>query len=288
MQVNRRDFIKFLGAGTAIAGIGAQIAPPALDERAAVPAAKSAVSVLIDLSRCIGCRSCQAACKKKNGLPQDDPVGLSATTLTFVEFHNTSNDPTKPLIKPIKRQCMNCVDPACVSACTVGALQKQPNGPVTYDSNRCIGCRYCMYACPFGIPTFEWRNQLALIKKCDNCADLVAAGQQPACVQACPAKALQFGKREEMLAIAKERISDPKANYVKEIYGEDEVGGTSMMYLSALPFERYGLRNMPEVSPAEVNREVMHLTPFIGGGMALALSIIYFIFKPRGNSEVGN
>ncbi len=286
MKVDRRDFIKILGTSTALAGVGAKIAPPMLDNRLAVPATKSAVSVLIDLNRCIGCRRCQAACKKKNNLPQDDdPVSLSATTLTFVEFRNTSTDPAKPVIKPIKRQCMNCVDPACVSACTVGALQKQPNGPVTYDSNRCIGCRYCMYACPFGIPTFEWRNQLALIKKCDNCADLVAAGQSPACVQACPAAALQFGKREELLTIAKERINDPRANYVKEIYGEDEVGGTSMMYLSALPFERYGLRNMPEVSPAEVNREVMHMTPFLGGGMALALSVIYFIFKPRGNAQ---
>lgn len=283
MTISRRDFLKLGSASAALVGVGARLAPPRLDKHAAVPAEKSAVSVLIDLNRCVGCKRCQAACKKKNNLPlDDDPISLSATALTFVELHNTSTDPAKPVIKPIKRQCMNCVDPACVSACTVGALQKQPNGPVTYDSSRCIGCRYCMYACPFGIPTFEWKNQLALIKKCDNCADLVAVGQPPACVQACPAQALQYGKREELLTMAKERIHDPKANYVKEIYGEEQVGGTSMMYLSALPFERYGLRQMPEVSPAEVNREVMHMTPFIGGAMAVVLSAIYFIFKGHG------
>lgn len=285
MTISRRDFLKLGSASAALVGVGANLPPPKLAGHSAVPASKSAVSVLIDLNRCIGCKRCQAACKKKNNLPlDDDPISLSATALTFVELRNTSTDPAKPVIKPIKRQCMNCVDPACVSACTVGALQKQPNGPVTYDSDRCIGCRYCMYACPFGIPTFEWKNQLALIKKCDNCADLVAAGQQPACVQVCPVQALQYGKREELLIIAKERINDPKANYVKEIYGEEQVGGTSMMYLSALPFERYGLRNMPEVSPAEVNREVMHMTPFIGGAMAVVLSAIYFVFKSRGQT----
>ncbi len=285
MRISRRDFIKWCSASAALVGVGANIAPPTLTKKTLAPVSRSAVSVLIDLNRCVGCKRCQAACKKKNNLPlDDDPVSLSATALTFVEFRNTSSDPNKPVIKPIKRQCMNCVDPACVSACTVGALQKQTNGPVTYDANRCIGCRYCMYACPFGIPTFEWKNQLALIKKCDNCADLVAAGQAPACVQACPVVALQFGKREELLIIAKERINDPKSNYVKEVYGEEEVGGTSMMYLSALPFDRYGLRNMPEVSPAEANRKVMHMTPFMGGGMAVALSIIYLL-KPRSRAQ---
>jgi formate dehydrogenase iron-sulfur subunit len=141
-----------------------------------------------------------------------------------------------------------------------------------------------MYACPFGIPTFEWRNQLALIKKCDNCG-LGGSGSVSGLRASVPSHCAPVWQARRIVDYSKGADQRPESKLRKEIYGEDEVGGTSMMYLSALPFERYGLRTMPEVSPAEVNREVMHMTPFIGGGMALALSIIYFIFRPRGNAQ---
>lgn len=284
MKLTRRNFLKACGAGTAILGLGAKLAPPSLIvRRPSVPANPSASGgMLIDLARCIGCKRCVVACKKKNNLPlDDDPVTLSAKAFTYVEFRNISTDSDKPTIKPIKHQCMNCVDPACVSACTVGALQKQPNGPVTYDTSRCIGCRYCMYACPFGIPTFEWKNQLGVIRKCDNCADLVAAGQSPACVQACPVAALQYGRRNDLLTIAKQRLEDPKVKYVNEIYGENRVGGTSMMYLSAIPFDRLGFRDVPRESPAVLSQEIMHLTPAVAGTVATLLSAIYLITSRR-------
>ena len=291
MNLTRRDFLKVCGACTAVLGLGARFAPPPLilGKKAVPTAPAQSGGMLIDLARCIGCKRCVVACKKKNNLPlDDDPVSLSAKAFTFVEFRNISSDPAKPTIEPIKRQCMNCVDPACVSACTVGALQKQPNGPVTYDTNKCIGCRYCMYACPFGIPTFEWKNQLAVIKKCDNCADLVAAGRSPACVQACPVAALQYGKRAELLTIAKQRLEDPKIKYVKEIYGETRVGGTSMMYLSAVPFDQLGFADVPGESPAELSQEIMHLTPVVAGTVATLLTATYLFTSRREKAHTKN
>lgn len=284
MKLTRRDFLKVCGATTALAGVGAKFSPvPFGLQPKSVPANPATTGgMLIDLARCIGCKRCVVACKKKNNLPlDDDPVTLSTKAFTFVEFRNISTDPVKPVIKPIKHQCMNCVDPACVSACTVGALQKQPDGPVTYDTAKCIGCRYCMYACPFGIPTFEWSNQFSVIRKCDNCADLVAAGQNPACVQACPVAALQYGRRNDLLIMAKERLNDPKIKYVNEIYGEHRVGGTSMMYLSAIPFEQLGFRNVSRESPAESSQGIMHLTPVVAGAVTSLLTAIYLFTSRR-------
>jgi formate dehydrogenase iron-sulfur subunit len=198
---------------------------------------------------------------------------------------NISTDPAKPEIKPVKRQCMNCLNPSCVSACTVGALQKRDDGPVVYDSDRCIGCRYCMYACPFGVPTFEWNKQLSLISKCDNCANRIDQGKVPACVEACPAGALTYGKRTELLTMANQRIYDGKGKYIQHIYGEHEIGGTSMMYLAATPFEQLGFPALPENPPAEVNAAVMHATPTIAAGMILALSGMYWLIKRRDRLE---
>jgi formate dehydrogenase iron-sulfur subunit len=138
-----------------------------------------------------------------------------------------------------------------------------------------------MYACPFGVPTFEWSKQLSLIKKCNQCADLQAAGQLPACAAACPAGAIKYGTRNELLAIAKQRIDDPKANYVKHIYGENEVGGTSMLYLAALPFESLGFPTLPEEAFAETSQEIMHLTPIIAGTVETILTATYFVTKGR-------
>ena len=162
--------------------------------------------ILIDISKCIGCKQCQIACMKSKNLPVDTEVTrLSPYAPSVVEMRNLSADKNKPQIQPVKRQCMNCLNPGCVSACTVGALTKRPDGPVVYDSNRCIGCRYCMYACPFGVPTFEWTKQFSLIRKCDGCADRIDQGKIPACAEACPAGALTYGNRNDLLTIAKDR-----------------------------------------------------------------------------------
>lgn len=297
MKLTRRDFLKVFGASAALVGIGAKAVPPAFapgNVNGPQPV-RDAKGVLIDTTRCIGCRLCQQACKEKNNLPDDSaiqkpygktyPDQLSASTFTLVEFYSLDGSGDSGKSRPAKKQCMNCVNPACVAACTVGALQKVPNGPVTYDTNRCIGCRYCMYACPFGIPRFQWDQQLALIRKCDNCADLVEQGKNPACVQACPVGALQFGIRTGLLSKAHQRINDNPGKYVDHVYGENELGGTSMMYLASVPFEKLGLPALPDESPAEINDQIMHSTPAIASGIMLTLSAIYLIVKRRKENE---
>ncbi len=280
MKLTRREFLKIGGASAALLGLGAQFAPvPVVGRLSRAPVSLSpGYGMLIDTTKCVGCKSCQLACKKAKGLPTDDnPTALSPTTLCFVDFENVSTDADKPVIKPVKRQCMHCNYPGCVSACTVGALQKTANGPVVYDSGKCIGCRYCMYACPFGIPTFEWDKQLSLIKKCDGCAELTANGQLPACAKACPTGAIQYGKRDELLTIARQRIDDPKVTYVKQIYGEKEIGGTSMLYLSAVPFDAMGFPSLPEEPPSEVSQTIMHSTPLVAAVVASVLTGTYLL-----------
>ncbi|MBI5303708.1 MAG: 4Fe-4S dicluster domain-containing protein [Chloroflexi bacterium] len=288
MSMTRRDFLKVAGASVALLGIGAKTAPSFVSApQNHVPISpRASKATLVDLSKCVGCKQCQLACQKKNNLPQDTRTTiLSASALSVVEMRNVLVN-EKPKNQPVKRQCMSCVNPSCVAACTVGALQKTPEGPVVYDENRCIGCRYCMYACPFGVPTFEWSKQLSLIRKCNGCADLQAKGQAPACVQACPANALSYGDRTELLTIANERVYSAKSAYVKHVYGEREIGGTAVMYISAIPFEQLGFPVLPEEAPAEINATIMHSTPTVAAGMAMALSGVYWLVKKRNEMEL--
>lgn len=288
MSMTRRDFIKVAGASIALLGIGAKTAPDFSGApHVHVPIApRGGKATLVDLAKCVGCKQCQLACQKKNNLPQDTRTTiLSPTAFSVIETRNVVVN-EKPKNQPVKRQCMNCVNPGCVAACTVGAMQKTPEGPVVYDEERCIGCRYCMYACPFGVPTFEWSKQLSLIRKCDGCADLQVKGQAPACVQACPANALTFGDRKELLTIANERVYAAKSPYIKHIYGEREIGGTTMMYISTVPFEQLGFPVLPEDAPAEINATIMHSTPTIAAGMAMGLSGIYWLVKKRNEMEL--
>lgn len=289
MKLTRRDFLKICGAGAVMLGVGAKMPPSSLGTGTPnVPIApRNANGVLIDTTKCVGCQRCQVACQTNRNLPTDTKIrALSPVSPSVVQLMNVSTDPAKPVNLPVKRQCMNCVNPACVAACTVGALQKRPDGPVVYDSNRCIGCRYCMYACPFGVPTFEWNKQFSLISKCDSCATRIDQGKVPACVEACPANALTFGKREELLTVANQRIYGGKGNYVEHIYGEREMGGTSMMYLAAVPFERLGFPTLPEEAAAEINAMIMHSTPTIAVAMAMALSGVYWLVKKRNEEQL--
>lgn len=288
MKLTRRDFLKLCGTSAVMLGVGAKVAPPALAP-GVLPVPQPAYQgkgILIDTTKCVGCQMCQTACQKNKSLPADTKQRtLSAISPSVVKMMNVSTDPAKPEMKPVKAQCMNCLNPACVAACTVGALQKRPDGPVIYDANRCIGCRYCMYACPFGIPTFEWNQQFSLIKKCDGCADRVDQGKVPACVESCPANALTFGKRTELLTIANQRVYDGKGKYVQHVYGEHEVGGTSMLYLASVPFEKLGFPALPDKAPAETNAMIMHATPLIAGGMMMALSGMYWFISRRDRLE---
>ncbi|TET75947.1 MAG: 4Fe-4S dicluster domain-containing protein [Dehalococcoidia bacterium] len=204
--------------------------------------------VLYDATKCIGCRACQVACKQWNELPAEttinegtyeNPPRMSAYTFTKIHFSEIEDDGKFRWVFT-KLQCMHCEHPGCVQACIVGALVKTEAGPVTYDDRKCIGCRYCQLACPFGIPNFEWDKPLPWIRKCTFCADRQGGGLEPACVTTCPTGALKFGERDELITEARRRIADQPGKYVDHIYGEKEVGSTSWLYLSPVPFEKLG------------------------------------------------
>lgn len=256
------------------------------------------IAVLCDANRCIGCRGCQVACKQWNEnnefIPEppytwdktvnwgsyENPPQLSARTWTKIRFTELDHD-GKFYWVFTKLQCMHCKYPACVAACPVGALQKTPEGPVLYDDDKCFGCRYCMVACPFGIPTFEWDKPLPWIRKCTFCADRLGEGLEPACVKTCPTGALKLGEREELIIEAKERIASSPDKYVNHIYGEKEVGGTSWLYLSPVPFEMLGLPTLgSEPVTLDVER-AMGAVPPVLFGVAAAMAGVYWVIKRR-------
>lgn len=251
MPVNRRDFLKV--AGMSLGGL-AVMDPTAKSilksPNAEVPA--DSASMLYDATVCIGCKACQVACKKRSNLPptldadktHEAPTDLSADVWTMIKLYQGDEGTSF-----VKVQCMHCNEPACVSVCPVGALEKTKAGPVVYHAERCIGCRYCMAACPFYIPKAQWYSNAPKIQKCDFCADRLTKGENPACADACPTGAISYGKRGDMLNVAHSRIVDQK-RYVNHVYGETEAGGTDILYISGvdpllLGFPKLGERSLP-------------------------------------------
>ncbi|MGO8794562.1 MAG: 4Fe-4S dicluster domain-containing protein [Candidatus Sulfotelmatobacter sp.] len=233
-------------------------------------------AILIDITKCIGCRSCEQACKQIHGFPMDSEAKLSPTALTIVENHSDKDHGDRY----VRRMCMHCQDPACASACLVGALKKTAFGPVTYEASKCIGCRYCIVACPFSVPRYEWSKLVPFVKKCDMCAERQAKGKQPACVEACPVQASISGSREEMLEEAQRRILND-ANYVKHIYGSEEAGGTSVFFISDVPFEKLGFVAAPKQPLPLLTASALGDGPtviLVGGAL---LSGLYWITQRR-------
>jgi formate dehydrogenase iron-sulfur subunit len=194
-------------------------------------------AMLIDLTMCIGCNSCQDACKKENNLGGGEEKTLSPTAYTALEEHDGTY---------VRRMCQHCLEPTCVSVCPVGALQKTAAGPVVYDESKCIGCRYCIQACPFQVPTYEWTSNYPRVQKCRLCAGRIEKGLQPACAEACPTGATKFGNRDDLVKEAYERMKAEPEKYVDRVYGLEEVGGTSILYLSSVPFEQLGFKTQLE------------------------------------------
>ncbi len=242
MEISRRKFLQ-LGAvagGTAVCASAA----PAQAREAREPDPEW-FGMLNDSTRCIGCKACQTACKKENKLPAESTLGeeqavgqllydspreLSENTFTLIQQYRPADGGESTFVK---KQCMHCVDPACQSACIVGALKKQKSGAVEYDAGMCMGCRYCMVACPFNVPQFEWERALPSIKKCTLCAESrLEKGKPTACSEACPAGAIVFGKRGDLLELAHGRIAAEPERYLDHVYGETEVGGTGVLYLT--------------------------------------------------------
>ncbi len=259
---DRRQFFKTVAA----AGAGVAVAPLVSAQNADASKIRSRnvnnVGMLYDATKCIGCRSCEVACKKVNNMPPeyddegiwDAPQDLSAKTLTIVKLYKGENE-----YSFIKRQCMHCVDPVCVSGCPTSALVKQPNGVITWNEDACVGCRYCQMGCPFNIPKYEFNAAYGRIVKCDMCAGNGLLDQGcTGCSNACPTGAILFGTQQELIETAKARLAEYPELYNGKIYGEHDSGGTGVMYLAGVPFEKLGLPDLPEYSSASVSEGIQH------------------------------
>ncbi len=231
------------------------------------------VGVLVDTTRCVGCNACAEACKEANELPGDIDAKLTSRTWTVVEEHGDTY---------VRRMCMHCADPSCASVCPVGALYKSDEGPVAYEESRCIGCRYCMLACPFEVPKYEWDRPLPRIRKCIGCIDRVRDGEVPACVAACPAEATTFGPRDELLDEARRRIREDPDTYVDHIYGEREVGGTNVLFLASVPFGQLGFAsNLPDTEMPSLTWQALSKVPHVVSIGGVALLGIWWIVNRR-------
>ena len=260
--MDRRGFIKtsLVVGGTALAGKKGHAQEQAEPEEF--------VGILVDTTRCIGCRACEVACGEEHDLLVPDVLNDGA-----LEKHRDTSDRQYMVVNKyatengdifVKKQCMHCYQAACATACPTEAMKQQRKGPVTWNGGKCIGCRFCMVSCPFGVPKFEYNEWNPKIQKCTMCFERLAEGQKPACVDACPTDALLFGSRLKNLEIARHRIYSHPDKYVHHIYGEHEVGGTGYIYLSEVPFEQLGFRtDLGERPYPEYTKEFLYAVPMV-------------------------
>ena len=302
---NRRDFLKGVVAGTAALGTAA-IAPPACarDTHSRPP---EALGLLYDATLCVGCKACDAACKRVNNLPAefstperlwDTPRDTSGYTFTLIKMYRNGTMETKDAevngFAFMKTSCMHCADPSCVSACPVSAMTKDPvSGIVAYDPDACVGCRYCVVACPFGIPKYQYDSPTGKIGKCELCRHRFKDGNYAACAEVCPTGATLYGKTSDLLAEAKRRLAlkpgsvtryprgkiggpdqsyeAPVSQYINHVYGENEYGGTQVLKLSGVSFEKVGQPALPPKSSAATSETIQHT---LYGGLVLPLVVL--------------
>ena len=295
LVLNRRQLLRgIFGAGGAITtGL---VASAAGEEHPAHPVCPpDAVGMLYDNTKCTGCRACMTACSETNGLPAetlcpidpaistglwDVPADLDSKTKNIIKLYREKDD-----FAFVKRQCMHCLDPACVTGCPFGALRKNTWGAVTWNSSLCIGCRYCEVGCPFDVPKFQWDKWNPKVVKCELCFEQrLTKGQQPACTAVCPTGAVIFGKRSELLAEAKERIATSPGTYFENrVYGEYEAGGTQVLYLSKVPFGRIGLPKLGSTSLGHYATKVSSVIYKWLSGPVLAACFLGSIIKKNWN-----
>jgi len=287
MTISRR---KFLGWAAA-AGAGIATPKAARAAHGEFEGYPEAYGILHDLTLCVGCRSCEAACNRVNDLPTPDKP---FDDLTVLENKRRTDDKTYTVVNryggenglpPLfrKSQCNHCLEPACASACFVGAFTKTPEGAVIYDASVCVGCRYCLIACPFNVPAFEYDEPLTpRVMKCTMCYPRIKEGKLPGCVEACPKEALTFGKRSDLIRMARERMRKYPGRYVNKIYGETEMGGANWLYLSPVPFEDIGLReDLGSIPAPEYTSGALGIVPMIIGLWPALLGGIYLVNKRR-------
>ena len=295
MTIKRRDFLKAVGGAFAVGTGEAQAF-----QREAKTMPPQAVGMLYDSTLCIGCKACVAACKQANDHPAeivdehrewnegtwDSAIDISGKTLNVIKSYQNGDLSQKDReidgYAFVKRHCLHCVDPSCVSVCPVSAMQKDPvTGIVTHNPDACIGCRYCVLGCPFSVPQFDYETPFPQIHKCQFCVHLQAQGKLPACCDVCPTGASLFGDMQELKQEAEKRLTAKSGDsyefqrgklggdrlshvanipeYQQHLYGDKEAGGTQVVYLSGVPFDKLGLpTDVPEYSYASVSEGIQH------------------------------
>ncbi len=311
----RREFLK---GALAVTGMVAGTATPLAEARETHKVPEGALGLLYDATLCVGCKACVAACKEANGNPPefntvdhlwDTPLDTSGYTFNLIKMYRHGTMETKDAEKNgyafMKTSCMHCADPSCVSACPVSAMTKDPvTGIVKYNPDKCIGCRYCVAACPFGIPKYQYDSPTGRIGKCELCRHRHKDGHYSACAEVCPTGATLFGRTADLLAEAKRRLSlkpgsittyprgrlgDAAApgvkwreepdqryegvvgNYQQHIYGETEYGGTQVLKLSGVPFEKVGMPKLPPSSSAATSETIQHT---LYGGLVMPIAVL--------------
>lgn len=323
MTITRRHFLKAASAGGAAAAVAVATPIPA-EARTNKLMPPKALGLLYDSTLCVGCKACVSACKQANAMPQevstpeplwDTPLDISGKTLNVIKVYqhgtNAEKDRETNGFAFVKKSCLHCVDPSCVSACPVSAMTKDPEtGIVSYNKDACIGCRYCVAACPFGVPRFQYDTATPQIQKCQLCKHRIADGKFSACADVCPTGATLYGPVEALKAEAKRRLAlkegeesafprgdirtpyaphvRPSAKYLQRIYGETEIGGTQMMLLSGVAFAKLGYPDLPAQSYASRSETVQST---LYGGMVAPLvalgGLIWAVRRTTKNGEAG-
>lgn len=303
-MTTRRGFLKgALGATGVLAGAGSGVVQAR--ETRGVPA--EALGLLYDSTLCVGCKACVSACKQANNNPPefstvdhlwDTPLDTSGYTFNLIKMYRNGTMDTKDAESNgyafMKTSCMHCADPSCVSACPVTAMTKDPvTGIVNYNPDRCIGCRYCVAACPFGIPKYQYDSPTGKIGKCELCSHRYKDGHYSACAEVCPTGATLYGKTSDLLKEAKRRLAlkpgsatkYPRGKlggpdqsyegvvgkYLQHVYGEKEYGGTQVLKLSGVDFQKMGLPDLPPDAAAAQSETIQHT---LYGNMILPFAVL--------------
>ena len=262
MKIDRRNFFRVLGVTGASVALGDQLNAATENKDETV----EFYGILYDATMCAGCQSCEYACAEKNGLPEpEDYPEMGVIRKTNESQRTVVNAFETPIGEvDVKTQCMHCNEPACVSACLTKAMYKTKEGPVIWNEDKCMGCRYCMISCPFDVPKFEYHSANPKITKCDMCYDRIKEGKLPACVENCPAEAMLFGKRSELIREARKRIIENPEQYVDHIFGEAEAGGTGFLYIAPVSFDKLNFNtHIQKDSYPELTKGFLYSVPSI-------------------------
>jgi len=280
--MNRRDFFKKTAKG-AVATAAIATTASAAGPKEKFQISDETVGILYDSTICVGCNACMSGCKKANDLDRtkfhgemawDKPTDLDGDNMNIIRMFTDGTGETQNQEKDgfafIKGQCLHCIEPGCVAACPTTALLKNGrSGVVEYVASHCIGCRYCQVGCPWDIPKFEWDDWYPEIIKCQLCDHLLEKGELPGCCSTCPTGASLFGPVSKLSKEAHRRLQMKEgeryeypvfgiesnhtlkhraAKYINQVYGESELGGTQVTFLSSVPFKKLGLPEFPDKS----------------------------------------